>query len=778
MKRFTPFIALLAVVVLVGCSGDSPSANPAPTIVPEAWNITALTASNTAPFVNTVILVDATVTKNGVAAPDGTSVKFAASGGEFANGTAEASVLTSGGTASVAFLADAAGSYVVQAQVGGASRQITVAYQDRATTDALQLYSIDPRRGSYSGGDQAVIAGKGIQAPIEVYFDLDGSAYQAIVAGVVESIPASEDGFITVITPAFTGANNTIQQTADVRVIANAGTGSQETATLANAFVLLPGGGPQIFGVSPSSGRSSGGEIVNILGQNFGSVASDLSVSFTDDGFVVRLGSVISVAPDGTQIQVETPRFSTLPLEEDRPQDVTVSTVDGSVSLEDAFIVLADNPTPEIASISPTAGPLEGGTLVTIFGSGFQAPMQVFFGNLTATDVNIFNDTSPANQDRITCVSPNYSQQGDVPPVAVTVRVVAINTGAEDSYSSFTYGDNLYISGNSPQDGNAGDLVIIYGSGFVSPLQVFFADTLMEVVSVSGTEIVIRIPDEFIDDCNGSSGSFKVVLLESNLEAEGGNFTIRGNSPVVTSVSPVIILEDDLPGADLTIFGQNFGREQNPGEDSVLVTIGTLVMPSNKVDVISSGQIDVVNLPTLDEILPLGLDEEPCTSAGSPGVRNTSTPVDVTVANIPGNCEDTLQSAFVIEPSGANRVCRVSPNISVEFDGVFTGDVIVGNCSAIVKLLTISNTVPGSNLSGDVTIGPSGSPFYFNSSPGGGGSQSTSFLNVVNGAPATFNVYFCPSAATPLTQTGGLTITSNDPDQSTLAFQLSGTVAP
>ncbi len=63
---------------------------------------------------------------------------------------------------------------MVQAQVGGASRQITVAYQDRATTDALQLYSIDPRRGSYSGGDQAVIAGKGIKAPIEVYFDLNG----------------------------------------------------------------------------------------------------------------------------------------------------------------------------------------------------------------------------------------------------------------------------------------------------------------------------------------------------------------------------------------------------------------------------------------------------------------------------------------------------------------------------------------------------------------------------------------------------------------------------
>ena len=433
MKRFTPFIAILALVVMVGCSGDSPSARPVPTVVPEAWSIITLTASNTAPFVDTVILLDATVTKNGVAAPNGTSVNFLASGGAFSNGNTEASVLTSGGTASVAFIADTAGSYVIQAQVGGASRQITIAYQDRSATDALQLFSIDPRRGSYAGGEQVVITGKGILAPVEVYFDLNGVAYEAIVAGVNESIPASETGGITAITPAFTGANNTIQQSADVRVIANAGTGSSETDTLPSAFVLLPGGGPQIFGVSPNSGRSSGGEIVNILGQNFGSVASDLSVSFTDPTNVVRLASVISVAPDGTQIQVETPRFSTLPLEEDQPQDVAVSTIDGGVSLEDAFIVLADNPQPEIASISPTSGPLEGGTLVTIFGSGFQAPMQVFFGTLTATDVNIFNDTSPANQDRITCVTPNYSQQGDTPPVAVAVRVVATNTGAERS---------------------------------------------------------------------------------------------------------------------------------------------------------------------------------------------------------------------------------------------------------------------------------------------------------------------------------------------------------
>ena len=552
MKRFIPFVALLAVVALAGCSGDSPSAPPTPTVVPDTWSITSLTPSNAAPYVNTVILVDAVVTKNGSPAPDGTSVTFEATGGAFSSGGTEASVLTTDGTASVAFLADTEGTYVIRAQVGGVSRQISVPFQDRAVTDALQLYDVTPRRGSYAGGEQVIITGKGILAPVEVYFDLNGTPYQAIVAGVNESVPASADGQITVVTPAFTGANNSIQQSADVRVIANAGTGSSESATLSDAFVLLPGGGPQIFGVSPNSGRSSGGEIVSILGQNFGSVVSDLSVSFTDDDGAVRLANVLSVAPDGTQIQVETPQFSTLPLTEDRPQDVTVSTIDGGTSLADSFIVLADNPTPLIASISPTAGPLDGGTLVTIFGSGFQAPMQVFFGELAATDVNVFDDTSPANQDRITCVSPDYSQQGDVPPVAVEVRVVNINTGNQDGFSSFTYGDALYISGNTPVEGGPGSLLIIYGSGFEDPLQVDLlcsdgcgVEFRLEVNSVSGTEIVARIPTNTPVVCDNLDVDIQVTLLESNLSTIGGEFRYLGSTPRVYSVSPVILVEQN-----------------------------------------------------------------------------------------------------------------------------------------------------------------------------------------------------------------------------------------
>jgi hypothetical protein len=765
MKRFIPYIALLALIVVVGCSADSPRAAPAPTVVPESWNISSLTASNTGPFVGTVILMEATVTLNGSPAPDDTSVTFEASGGAFSNGTQSASVLSEGGAASVAFIADTAGSYAIRARVQGASREITVDYVDRSTTDALQITNVNPRRGSYAGGDQVVITGKGIEAPVEVFFDLDGFPYQAIIVGVTESVPLSADGNVTVVTPAFTGTDTGIQQTADVRVNTNAGTGSEQSDTLPDAFVLLPGGGPQIFGLSPSSGRSSGGEVVNILGQGFGSVASDLSVSFADTEGVVKLGTVMAVSPDGSQIQVETPRFSTLPLTADEPQDVTVATIDGVVTLDDAFIVLADEPTPAIASVSPIAGPLDGGTLVTIFGSGFQTPLQVKFGVLTALDVNVFNDTTPADNDRITCVTPDYSQQEEVPPVVVDVEVTNVTSGNFDNLpGAFTYGDRLYITGNSPVEGGLGDLVIIYGSGFEDPLQVFLGDELMEVISVSGTELVAKIPDDLATQCSGTSGSFRVVLLESGLEATGGNFTIEGNSPTVLSVSPVILQEDDSipsnvnPDA-ITISGQQFAEE-------LLVSIGGYVVPSIDVDRLSESTIDVQNIPGPGELGVVFQTSTCVTAGGAPGSRLAATPVSVTVTNFPGSCADTLNGAIVIEPF--DQTCVEAPDIDVAFNPNFP-NTPADTCSA-ANALIISN-VSGATL--NIASTTLAGEFYFDAA---GTSQTRAPTAVAGFGSVNYDVYFCPPLpVNGQTYTGRLSILSDDPDEGLVTYDLSGT---
>ncbi len=710
MKRFIPFIALVAVVAMAGCSGDSPSAKPVPTVVPSSWSVSSLTVSDSDVPLGTPIQVDVEVTKDGSPAPDGTVVQMSSGGPAgaeafgFVSGVSskaaaqlhkDASIVTEGGHATVYFVADyvdpssnehaddPVGTYVIQAKASNAVRQVPVNYRASAASGTLELYSVDPNRGSYSGGQQVVIAGKGIVAPVEVTFILNGVPYNAQVVNVLESIPSNAPGSIVAITPRFTGTDTSIEQYADIRVLANVGSiGGQETDTLMRAFGLLPGLGTVIYGISPNSGRSSGGEVVNILGQGFGSNAAEVSVTFTDGGGSVRIGQVLAVSPDGTQIQVETPRFSTLPLATDQPQDVSVTTPEGEARIEDGFLVLADDPQPQINSVSPTSGPLDGDTLVTIFGNGFQTPMQVFFGNLTALDVNVFNDTTTADNDRITCVTPDYSQQGEVPPVTVDVKVTNMTSGKTNTLGgAFTYGDPLWISGNSPTEGGLGDLVIIYGSGFEDPLQVFLGGAQMEVVSVSGTELVVRIPDDLGTSCGVTSGSFTVVLLESNQEATGGSFTIRGNMPTVLSVSPIIFQEDELgtPEADITITGLAFA-------DEVLVQVGTYTMPSSQVTVNSDTSIDANDLPEAG-VLGIVFATTPCTTGGGlPGAQSSATPLSVGVTNFPGACTDTLAGAIVVEPT-ASTCTALSMSVSPT-------DLNFGSSEGDLTF-TISNDGPG-----------------------------------------------------------------------------------
>jgi hypothetical protein len=173
----------------------------------------------------------------------------------------------------------------------------------------------------------------------------------------------------------------------------------------------------------------------------------------------------------------------------------------------------------------------------------------------------------------------------------------------------------------------------------------------MELISVSGTELVVKIPDDLATECGGSSGSFKVVLLESGLETTGGNFRIVGNTPTVLSVSPIILEQiigppQDVSPDDITITGSSFASE-------VLVQVGTYTMPSGQVTVNGQTSIDVDNLPGVD-VLGVVFATTPCvTPAGDPGAQSAATPLSVSVTNFPGACTDTLAGAIVIEPEAS-----------------------------------------------------------------------------------------------------------------------------
>ncbi|HSL19861.1 MAG TPA: IPT/TIG domain-containing protein, partial [Methylomirabilota bacterium] len=775
MRSFLHCLVLVGLVALVACSGDSPKAPAVPTVVPDAWTITALTVTDSNPFVNTAIGVTATITKNGEPAPDGTIVEFVATGGVFLSSSGlEASVATDGGEATAIFGATSAGSYTIQAQVRGVSRQIQVVYRERNASDALQIWNVNPSSGSYAGGETVVLTGKGIRAPAEVYLTVQGVEYQAIVDGVVDSMPLSSAGTITIRTPKPTAATTTITSPANVRVVVGVGTGNQEEQTLPSAFTYLgyvdPGPGeiptPVIFGVEPYYGRSRGGELVTILGSGFvyddeglkaRGATKELQRNFTNVYFTFRGQQLLAQVErySANQIEVVTPRFSLTPLAEDENAGILLTRPDGDVQRDNLFIVLADIAQPEITGISPTAGPLDGGTVVTITGHGFEVPVQVRFGTLEATGVQVIDDPSVNDNDVITCVTPDYTRQGVTPPFATTVTVTNLSTGnSATSSQTFTFGDGLYVGQASPTQGQIGDLLTLFGAGFEDPLTVWFrpggAEIEFEVISVTGTQITLRSPPELAPTCNDRSGDFRVVLTDGNLEATGGDYTLLGSNPTVTSVDPIFVYEtangNGVDPSEIDIYGVRFAP-------SLLVLIDDYTMNPGSVTVESPEHIHVTGIPA-PNTFNLVFDTTACTTPGGlPGIKNVPTPVDVTVRNLPLGCQNTLAQTLVYVPQ--DQSCVVAPNLAVSL-GAFD-PTPAGTCSPPVSLL-LTNSGGGDLDIQSLTLQ---GRFFFQQ----GFNQNAGPLTIpAFGSNNSLDVYFCPDVDTNATYNGQLVIISNDPN--------------
>ena len=129
-------IALAGLVALAGCSGDSPSpSNPTPPGGNQSsWAITALTVSDSQPYVNTAVVVTATVTQDGNPAPDGTTVEFTSPPGS-TEGAQQ--VATSGGQASTGISSETAGTYSIRARANTASRTVSVTFVERDESDVF-----------------------------------------------------------------------------------------------------------------------------------------------------------------------------------------------------------------------------------------------------------------------------------------------------------------------------------------------------------------------------------------------------------------------------------------------------------------------------------------------------------------------------------------------------------------------------------------------------------------------------------------------------------------
>ncbi|PKL70014.1 MAG: hypothetical protein CVV30_01175 [Methanomicrobiales archaeon HGW-Methanomicrobiales-1] len=286
--------------------------------------------------------------------------------------------------------------------------------------------SITPNSGLPAGGTAVTIVGTNF---------VSGGSFGVTIGGIAAtSVVRVNSTHITAVTPASsppgsTGARNVVITNND---------GQTATGTNAYTYVTLP---PTFTTITPTSGPTTGGTSVTIIGGNFVSGGSfGVTIGGAAATSVVRVSS--------TQITAVTPAGTA------GAKNVVITNNDGQTATgTNAYTYIA---VPTFTSITPALGPIAGGTAVTITGTGFTGATAVTFGGTAATTFTVVSGTS------ITATTPAHAV-GTYNVVITTPGGTATGTGAYHYYviMSFTSSTSWAV----PANVNTVEYLVVAGGG-------------------------------------------------------------------------------------------------------------------------------------------------------------------------------------------------------------------------------------------------------------------------------------------------------------------------
>ena len=370
---------------------------------------------------------------------------------------------------------------------------------------APTITSLSPSVGAEAGGIGVVIEGTGFTNVSSVTFGANNATSYTVNSAtrITANFPAGLGStFVKVTTPGGTSAENA---------------SSAFTYTSATS----------VTSISPNTGATGGGTVVEISGTNFTSSSTVVfgTTAATNVSYNSTTGKLTATSPAGTNTA-----------------NVRVTTA-GSQSATAPANLFTYTATVAVSAISATFGPTTGGTVVEISGTNFTSSSTVVFGTTAATNVSYNSETG-----RLTATSP-----AGTGPVNVRVTTGASPQSAIATANQFTYFAPPTITGLSRSTGpNAGgSSVIITGTNFTPASTVVFGTNNVTTFTVnSTTQITATSP----------AGSGAVDVRVSNqggtsAEVVADNFTYFP-LPSVTTISPTT--GTTAGGTSVTITGQNF----------------------------------------------------------------------------------------------------------------------------------------------------------------------------------------------------------------------------
>lgn len=357
---------------------------------------------------------------------------------------------------------------------------------------------------------------------------------------------------------------------------------------------------------------------------------------------------------------------------------------------------------PTVTAVAPAGGPLEGGQIVAITGTGFTGATAVKFDLVDATSYAIVSAT------RIVAKVPNAA--------AAAAKIIKVTNadGTNSTGSAYTYGAPT-VTAVSPTfaDPAVSKVITITGTGFLGitdPADVTFgAGAALEVFVVSDTQIVATTPDD------ADAGLVEVTVTRNSVASSTAgttsDFLFSDSLPEITSLGATSGAANSTTLADLVITGTNmFGvRKVNFGATAVTTGItvnagGTTVTvkPPSR----ASGPVDIT-LETAMGTTTANLNSKfsyiaavaPTVSSISPAVLDTATGGSflvvgtgfggMTAAKVTVKCTANITPDSVVVVSDTQMIVTVADDA----DGPEDCDLEIVNPSDNTKKVTVTDGI-------------------------------------------------------------------------------------
>jgi hypothetical protein len=478
-------LALLA-AGLPGCDSSNPVAPPAdPTPTPTPGPGTGGTSYNVVVSSDpaqveagatdpAVVTIQATAATDGSPAANGTTVTINTDLGTLATtSTGDPDTLVqatlAGGSATVYFFpGDDTGTANLLAQVGNSVGRLRLSVLEQVP-ESFFISSVSPNVGDPAGGDLITLQGDGFVAPLLVAF----ASAQAQVVSVT-----SAQSIVVESPPSVTPVNAGSTLLVDVTVTKDLSAAEPSSTTLAGAFTYSVTELPPVFllALSPTSGSADGGTAVTVSGGGFlyplrvelGGAVADIG-TVTDSTITLTTPASSTAVADGASLAVDVTLYNALDFGTQDP-----------VTLAKGFTYLGDSLPPgsslTVTSASPTTGSYQGGTTVTVAGSGFVDPVAVELGGVRQSGETVVDSGTVTFTTAALAVS-ECPASGVVAASGLTVT--NLGTGAAGALSGFVFNYSVPIPRidrisptAGPQSGGIG--VVVDGVGFDDPVRVLF----------------------------------------------------------------------------------------------------------------------------------------------------------------------------------------------------------------------------------------------------------------------------------------------------------------